>query len=74
MSYDAYKAVFELEQHMKKPARYSVGLSLDQSILAMIETFVMAKHAPKPLKTPYLLKGVGYLESSRLKLRLFLEL
>lgn len=59
---------------MEKKCRYSVGLSLEEGILNMLETFVMAKHAPKALKTPYLLKGIGYLESSRLKLRLLLEL
>lgn len=59
---------------MEKKCRYSVGLSLEGSILNMLEIFVMAKHAPKHLKTPYLLRGMGYLESARLKLRLLLEL
>lgn len=35
---------------------------------------VMAKHAPKSMKTAYLLKAIARLEIARLKLRLFLEL
>lgn len=34
----------------------------------------MAKNAPKPLKSGYLLRASGHLEVSTLKYRLFLEL
>lgn len=34
----------------------------------------MAKNAPKPLKSSYLIKASSYLEISIFKLRLFLEL
>ena len=39
-----------------------------------MENLIMAKNAPKPLKTGYLIRASGKLEVARLKLRLFLEL
>lgn len=43
-------------------------------MLECMEILVMAKSAPKTLKAGYLLKAVGKLETSMLKLRLLLEL
>ena len=73
-SYEVYKEIILINNHLDKRWRYSLGHSLEESILNLIECFIMAKHAPKMLKTAYLLKSLAYLEISRLKLRLFLEL
>jgi hypothetical protein len=73
-SYDVYKEIVEINDHLEKRWRYSLGHSLEESVLGMLEALIMAKHAPKSLKVSYLLKSIGYLEVSRLKLRLFLEL
>lgn len=51
-----------------------MGIGLENSVLSMLGEFVMAQNAPKPAKTPYLLRASGHLEIARLKLRLFLEL
>jgi hypothetical protein len=73
-SYDVYKEVVEINNHLEKRWRYSLGHSLEESILGLLESLIMAKHAPKSIKVSYLLKSMGHLEVSRLKLRLFLEL
>lgn len=43
-------------------------------MIALMEHLIMAKHAPKNLKTGYLLKATASLEIVRLMLRLMLEL
>ncbi|MBI2634127.1 four helix bundle protein [Candidatus Peregrinibacteria bacterium] len=73
-TYDAYKGIIDLNNTLKKRWRFSLGLSLENSILDLMETLVLAKSAPKPLKAGYLLKAVGKLEITTLKLRLLLEL
>lgn len=42
-------------------------------MLSLLDSLIMAKHAPKTLKILYLLKSMSHLEISRLKLRLVLE-
>lgn len=54
--------------------RYSLGISIENNILELMELFIMAKNAPKPLKAGYLIKASSLLEVIILKLRLFLEL
>lgn len=72
--YDLYKAAVDITHHLEKRWRYSLGVSIEESILECLSQLVMAKNAPKPLKAPYLLKASSYLEITRLKLRLCLEL
>jgi len=73
-TYDLYKAVILITITLDKKWRYSLGASLEESILECLSDLVMAKNAPKSLKTPYLLKASGQAETARLKLRLFLDL
>ncbi|MFA6917668.1 MAG: four helix bundle protein [Candidatus Gracilibacteria bacterium] len=73
-TYEAYKAIIDLTVKLEKRYRYSLGLGLENSILDFMEILVMAKSAPKTLKSSYLLKGMGKLEISILKLRILLEL
>ena len=63
-----------MSDHLDKRRRYSLGVSLEQSIVNLLQELVMAKNAPKPLKSAYLLKAGSHLEIATLKLRLFLEL
>ncbi len=51
-----------------------MGESLEKSVLDCFSEVIMAKNAPKTMKMAYLLKANSFLEVSRLKLRLFLEL
>lgn len=59
---------------LNKRWRYSLGVSLENTILDMMQELIMAKNAPKPLKASYLIKAESYLEIVILKIRLFLEL
>lgn len=63
-----------MNNHLEKRWRYSLGASSENSILSLLENLIMAKNAPKPMKSPYLIKANSQLEISTLKLRLFLEL
>lgn len=66
--------VVDIVSHTEKRWRYSLGTSLETSVLDCLGALVMAKNAPKPLKSAYLLKASGHNEVAILKLRLFLEL
>ena len=63
-----------MNSHLEKRWRYSLGSSLEITLLNLLEYLIMAKNAPKPNKAPYLLKASSYHEIAILKLRLFLEL
>ena len=58
---------------MEKRWRYSLGQSLEASILSCLEQLIMAKNAPKGLKAAYLLQASSHLEIVVFKARLFLE-
>ena len=73
-TYELYKSSVDITSRLDKRWRYSLGHSLEESILACAHELVMAKNAPKPLKSGYLLRASGHLEVATLKLRLFLEL
>lgn len=73
-TYEVYKAILQLNDKLTKRWRYSLGSSLENSILHFLENLVMAKSAPKPLKAGYLIKANGQFEIAGLKLRLYLEL
>jgi len=72
--YETYKGIVEVNHGLTKRWLYSLGLSLENSILDCMENLIMAKNAPRPLKAGYLIRASGKLETSTLKLRLFLEL
>lgn len=72
-TYDVYKKIIDINNHLEKRWRYSLGNSLENSILSLLQELIMAKNAPKPLKQAYLIKAESHMEISILKLRLFLE-
>lgn len=74
LSYETYKEIFNLVSCFPKIHRYSLGESVEQSILELLNQLIMAKNAPKPLKTSYLIQGLSALEITTLKMRLILEL
>lgn len=59
---------------MEKQRRYSIGQSLEKSVLDMLGELIMAKNAPKQMKPAYLIRACGHQETAVLKLRLCLEL
>ena len=73
-TYEIYKNVADITNHLEKRWRYSLGQNLENSIMSLMQELIMAKNAPKPLKSTYLIRASSHLEISTLKLRLFLEL
>jgi hypothetical protein len=73
-TYEVYKLITDINTHLEKRWRYSLGQSLENSILSLLQELIMAKNAPKPMKVSYLIRGSSHLEVAILKLRLFLEL
>ncbi|MBI2632894.1 MAG: four helix bundle protein [Parcubacteria group bacterium] len=73
-TYEVYKSTTEINNHLEKRWRYSLGMSLENSVLSLLQELIMAKNAPKSIKSSYLIKAQSHLEISILKLRLFLEL
>ena len=73
-SYEIYKIVADINNHAEKRWRYSLCVSLENTILDCLSELIMAKNAPKPAKASYLIKASAHLEIATLKLRLFLEL
>ncbi|MBI5306437.1 four helix bundle protein [Candidatus Wolfebacteria bacterium] len=73
-TYEIYKSIIDINEHLEKRWRYSLGMSLENSVLSLLQELIMAKNAPKPLKSSYLIKASSHLEISVLKLRLFLEM
>ncbi len=72
-TYEAYKALIDINLHLEKQWRYTLGYKCEGNILALMEQLIMAKYAPKNLKGAYLLKATAFLEILRLELRLMLE-
>lgn len=73
-TYEAYKKIVDINNHMEKRWRNSLGVSLENSILECMTQLIMAKNAPKTLKASYLLRASGLLEVAVMKLRLTLEM
>jgi len=73
-TYEVYKLIVGLNNHIEKRYRYSLGTSLENSILSLLQDLIMAKNASKPSKPSYLIRASSHLEVSVLKLRLFLDL
>jgi len=72
-TYEVYKNVADINHNLNKRWRYSLGMSIENSILELLENLIMAKNAPKPLKGSYLIKSSAILEVSMMKIRLLLE-
>jgi len=72
--YELFKSFALVNDHLSKRWRFSLGQSTETSILTLLEYFIIAKNAPKPMKAAYLLKASSKLEVLSFKLRLMLEL
>ena len=73
-TYDVYKAVIQLTGQMDKRWRYTLGARIETSLLDLLRELLMAKHAPKSLKSGYLIRASSHHELTVLTLRLALEL
>jgi uncharacterized protein YehS (DUF1456 family) len=73
-TYEAYKNLAAILSTLPKQERYSIGQSSENSLLALLENLIMAKHAPKAQKSAFLIRATAQHEITVLKLRLILEL
>ena len=72
-TYEAYKAIIKVTYYLEKRWRFTLGASIEESLLSLLRELIMAKNAPRPLKTAYLIQASGHLEVCAFKLRLCLE-
>lgn len=73
-TYNLYKQIVDITEHLSKRWRLSLGKSIEDSTLNCLSELIMAKNAPKLLKAGYLIKACSHQETCMLKLRLCLEL
>ncbi|MBU2552843.1 MAG: four helix bundle protein [Bacteroidetes bacterium] len=73
-TYEVYKTLVDINHKLNKRWAFSLGLSTENSLLELMGQLIMAKNAPKPLKTAYLIKASAHWETTTLKIRLLLEL
>ena len=73
-TYDLYKQVVDISENLNKRWRFSLGKSIEDTVLNLLSELIMAKNAPKPLKAGYLIRACAHQETCMLKLRLCLEL
>jgi len=66
-TYEVYKQIIDINNHLEKKWRYSLGMSLENSVLSLLQELIMAKNAPKSLKSPYLIRASSHLEVAILK-------
>jgi hypothetical protein len=71
--FEIYKTVFSIDEKLRKFDRYRIGIKLEESILTLLKTLIMAKNAPKPMKSAYLISASAELETAMLMLRIYLE-
>lgn len=73
-TYDLYKQIIDITEHLTKRWRLTLGKSIEDTVLSLLSELIMAKNAPKPLKAGYLIRACAHQETCMLKLRLCLEL
>jgi len=71
--YEALNQVSDITAHLEKKWRIAIGERLQNTVQNCLEQIIMAKHAPKPLKGPYLIRAISQLEICTLYLRTLLE-
>lgn len=71
--YKTYQIMLPLLADFPKPHRYTLGQSLDQSFLKMLEYIFEANAMPMPLREGHLLKAEAKCELSKLLVRLSCE-
>lgn len=74
ITYEVYKKLIELNTTIDKKYRHTLAEPTVKSCSEIIRQLVLAKHAPKTLKTSYLINADAAAELAALNLRAILEL
>lgn len=72
--YEIYKTVYDINSKLTKKDKFTIGKSIETTVLTLIEHAIIAKNCAKPLKIKYLLRSQSNLEILMMKLRLMHEL
>ncbi len=72
-SKDAYKMVVKINQKLPSLEKQTLGRRSEDNLLQLLELCIMAKHAPKALKAPYLIKATAQLEIVQFFVQILLE-
>jgi hypothetical protein len=72
-SQELYGAVRPIINKLPSLEKQTIGRRVEDGILSLLESFIMAKHAPKAHKTVYLLRATAQIELLTFQLRLLLE-
>jgi hypothetical protein len=72
--YEVYKKLVTLNTRIDKKYRHTMSESVASSCIRTIESLVKAKHAPKMLKSTYLIEATATAELMALQIRAILEL
>lgn len=63
VTYEIYKKTIELNTQVDKKYRHTLSESAVAQCVNTLEQLVLAKHAPKPLKSGYLVKAEASAET-----------
>jgi len=74
ITYEVYKKLLLLSTTLDKKYRHTLGETTAKNCAGVLELLILAKNAPKPLKTSYLEKADAQAELIALQLRAILEL
>jgi hypothetical protein len=69
---ELYEAVGKITGKLPGLKQRTIGQSLEQSILQLLELLIMAKYAPSAHKSAYLIKASAQAEITQFKLRILL--
>ncbi|MBD3331173.1 hypothetical protein GF354_06665 [Candidatus Peregrinibacteria bacterium] len=73
-TYEIYKFIIEANSTIPRKFRFSLGSSMEKSILELLDNLILSKNAPKTHKSAYLIKYQSLQEILIIKNRLLLEL
>lgn len=72
-SQELYEACLKITEKLSSLKRQTLGRRLENSILELLELFIIAKHAPKSHKAAYLIKATAQVEIVQFQLRIMLN-
>jgi len=69
---ELYEKVGKITEKLPALKQQTIGRRLEDRTLQLLELLIMAKHAPKPQKAPYLIKATAQAEVIQFHLRILL--
>lgn len=69
---ELYESISKITEKLPSLKRQTVGRRLEDDCLLLLELLIMAKHAPKAHKGPYLIKSMARTEIIQFQLRILL--